>query len=154
MKFLFLSVFVFSFSVFFGQNQSYKTVLGIKGGFPGYGSVNLKHNLKGAKFIELSMGGLGRRNDGNGFYILGDFEINNPLKDGFLWYYGAGALVGFSSNSLNSYLHCAPNAVVGLEYVFDDLPLNISIETGPYLFISPRVAFDWGGGIALRYVIK
>lgn len=146
---------IFIQSIFsFGQNQSYKTVIGIKGGFPGYGSINAKHNLGGKKYIEASMGGLGRRNYGNGFYLLGDFEINNALKEGFLWHYGAGALVGFSSNQISSNFHFAPNAIAGLEYVFEDIPLNISVDTGPYLFIAPELNFVWGGGIALRYVIK
>jgi hypothetical protein len=151
----FVTLIIFFQTLFsFGQNQSYKTVVGIKGGFPGYGSVNVKHNLGGNKFIEASMGGIGRRSYGNGVYLIGDFEINNPLKEGFLWYYGGGALVGFSSFLNTSYFQFAPNAVVGLEYVVEDLPLNISVETGPYLFISPDINFVWGGGIALRYVIK
>jgi hypothetical protein len=150
-----VATFVLFHSLFYySQNQSYKTVVGIKGGFPGYGSVNVKHSMGGLKYIEASMGGLGRRNYGNGFYLMGDFEINNPLEQGFLWHYGAGVLVGFSSNALESYFHFAPNALAGLEYVFEDLPLNISIDTGPYLFITPEVNFTWGGGIALRYVIK
>jgi hypothetical protein len=154
MKLLFVTLILFCSILSFGQNQPYKTVVGVKGGFPGYGSVNVKHNLGGTKYVEASMGGLGRRNYGAGFYLLGDLEINNTLKEGFLWHYGAGLLVGFSSNQASSSFHFAPNAIVGLEYVFEDLPLNISVDTGPYLFITPQVNFIWGGGIALRYVVK
>lgn len=154
MKNLVVAFFLFHSLFYFGQTQSYKTVVGIKGGFPGYGSINLKHNLGGNKFIEAAMGGIGRKGYGNGFYLVGDFEINNPLKEGFLWYYGGGALIGFSSYLNSGYFQFAPNAVAGLEYVFEDLPLNLSVETGPYLFLSPNVNFVWGGGIALRYVIK
>ena len=154
MKLLFVTLILFCSILSFGQSQPYKTVVGVKGGFPGYGSVNVKHNLGGMKYIEASMGGLGRRDFANGFYLLGDLEINKPLDQGFLWHYGAGALVGFASNKVDSYLHFAPNAIVGLEYVFEDLPLNISVDTGPYLFITPQVNFIWGGGIALRYVVK
>jgi hypothetical protein len=154
MKRLITIIILFFSFISFGQSNSYKTVVGIKGGFPGYGSLNAKHNLVGSKFIEASMGGLSRGGYGNGFYLLGDFEVNNPLKEGFLWYYGAGGMVGVSSSFNSSYLHIAPNAVAGIEYVFEDLPLNISLETGPYLFITPKIGFVWGGGLALRYVVK
>jgi hypothetical protein len=154
MKYLVLSAILIQSIFSIAQNQSYNTLVGIKGGFPGYGSLNVKHNLGGTKYIEASMGGLGRRNYGSGFYLLGDLEINNQLSHGFLWHYGAGALVGFSSNQVNSYFQLAPNAIAGLEYVFEDLPLNISIDTGPYLFITPQFNFVWGGGFALRYVVK
>jgi hypothetical protein len=154
MKYSLVSILLFISFFTFSQNQSYKTVIGVKGGYPGYGSVNVKHNLVGNKYIEASMGGIGRRGYGNGFYLVGDFEINNSLKEGFLWYYGGGALVGLSSYLNNSYFQFAPNAVAGLEYVLEDLPLNISVETGPYLFIAPNVNFVWGGGIALRYVVQ
>ena len=79
----------------FGQNQSYKTVKGIKGDFLGYGSLNVKHN------IELT-----------------------------------------------------PNVNSALEYVFEDLLLNSSIETGPYLFITHQFNFVCGSGFALSYVIN
>lgn len=154
MKYLAFTVIIVQSLFSFGQTQAYKTVVGIKGGFPGYGSVNIKHNLGGTKYIEASLGGLGRRNYGNGFYLLGDLEINNHLSHGFLWHYGAGALVGFSANQISNNFYFAPNAIAGLEYVFEDLPLNISIDTGPYLFISPQFDFVWGGGFALRYVVN
>lgn len=154
MKRLISLSFLICSTIGFSQSSPYKTVVGIKGGFPGYGSINAKHNLGGEKFIEASMGGLSRGVYGSGFYLLGDFEINNPLKEGFLWYYGAGGMIGVSSTVNSSNFHIAPNAVAGIEYVFEDLPLNISLETGPYLFITPKIGFVWGGGLALRYVVK
>lgn len=158
-------LFFLSFSIFsFGQTNTYQTVIGIKGGFPGYGSINVKHGLAGSKYIDASLGGLSIRSFyGNGLYLHGNLVINNNLSNGFLWFYGAGAMVGYSSSTKIlavgetqriSYFQLAPNAVAGLEYVFEDLPLNISLETGPYLFISPNINFVWGGGLALRYVVK
>jgi hypothetical protein len=72
------------------------------------------------------------------------------LEDGFSFYYGGGVLLGLTS----SFVHLAPKALLGLEYNFEDLPLNISIDTGPYLFVSPKIGFIWGGGLALRYAIR
>jgi hypothetical protein len=72
------------------------------------------------------------------------------LEEGFSFYYGGGVLLGLTS----SIFHLAPKALLGLEYNFEDLPLNISIDTGPYFFISPKIGFIWGGGLALRYAIR
>jgi hypothetical protein len=153
MKKIIFSLFILTHYFSFCQ-KTYQTAIGVKGGFPGYGSVNLKHGIGGSKYIDASMGGLGRGNYGNGFYVMGDLVFNNNLSDGFQWYYGGGVMVGFSSNSFQSNFQLAPNGVAGLEYVFEDLPLNIAIETGPYLFLLPELDFVWGGGVALRYVIK
>ena len=76
------------------------------------------------------------------------------LEEGFSFYYGLGALLGMTSISNVAFLHLAPKALLGLEYNFEDLPLNISIDTGPYLFVSPNIGFIWGGGLALRYAIR
>jgi hypothetical protein len=59
-----------------------------------------------------------------------------------------------TSNSNAAFLHLAPKALLGLEYNFEDIPLNISIDTGPYLFVSPKIGSIWGGGLALRYAIR
>jgi hypothetical protein len=90
--------------------QDYKTAIGIKGGYPGYGTINVKHFLTSATAIEGSIGRFSRSNYGNG--------------------------------------------AMGLEYTFDEVPINCSLNTGPILFFSPNVTFNWGGGLAIRYAIR
>ena len=131
-------------------SQNYKMALGFKGGYPGYGSLNAKKSISNSDYLEASIGGFGRYPYNVGFNVQIDYERMQALEEGFSFYYGGGVLLGLTS----SFVHLAPKALLGLEYNFEDLPLNISIDTGPYLFVSPNIGFIWGGGLALRYAIR
>ena len=131
-------------------SQNYKMALGFKGGYPGYGSLNAKKSISKSDYLEASIGGFGRYPYNVGFNVQIDYERMQALEEGFSFYYGGGVLLG----STSSIVHLAPKALIGLEYNFEDIPLNISIDTGPYLFVSPNIGFIWGGGLALRYAIR
>ena len=131
-------------------SQNYKMALGFKGGYPGYGTLNAKKSISNSDYLEASIGGFGRYPYNVGFNVQIDYERMQALEEGFSFYYGGGVLLGLTS----SFVHLAPKALLGLEYNFEDLPLNISIDTGPYLFVSPNIGFIWGGGLALRYAIR
>lgn len=148
MKTSFTVLILFLTTSFFSQN--YKMALGFKGGYPGYGSLNAKKSISNSDYLEASIGGFGRYPYNVGFNVQIDYERMQALEEGFSFYYGGGVLLGLTS----SFVHLAPKALLGLEYNFEDLPLNISIDTGPYLFVSPNIGFIWGGGLALRYAIR
>jgi opacity protein-like surface antigen len=148
MKTSFTVLILFLTTSFFSQN--YKMALGFKGGYPGYGSLNAKKSISNSDYLEASIGGFGRYPYNVGFNVQIDYERMQALEEGFSFYYGGGVLLGLTS----SIFHLAPKALLGLEYNFEDLPLNISIDTGPYFFISPKIGFIWGGGLALRYAIR
>jgi opacity protein-like surface antigen len=148
MKTSFTVLILFLTTSFFSQN--YKMALGFKGGYPGYGSLNAKKSISKSDYLEASIGGFGRYPYNIGFHVQLDYERMQALEDGFSFYYGGGVLLGLTS----SFVHLAPKALIGLEYNFEDIPLNISIDTGPYLFVSPEIEFIWGGGLALRYAIR
>ena len=131
-------------------SQNYKMAIGFKGGYPGYGSLNAKKSISNSDYLEASIGGFGRYPYNVGFNVQIDYERMQALEEGFSFYYGGGVLLG----STSSIVHLAPKALIGLEYNFEDIPLNISIDTGPYLFVSPEIEFIWGGGLALRYAIR
>ena len=148
MKTSFTVLILFLTTSFFSQN--YKMALGFKGGYPGYGSLNAKKSISNSDYLEASIGGFGRSSYNTGFHVQLNYERMQALEEGFSFYYGGGVLLGLTS----SFVHLAPKALLGLEYNFEDLPLNISIDTGPYLFVSPNIGFIWGGGLALRYAIR
>ncbi len=148
MKTSFTVLILFLTTSFFSQN--YKMALGFKGGYPGYGSLNAKKSISNSDYLEASIGGFGRYPYNVGFNVQIDYERMQALEEGFSFYYGGGVLLGLTS----SIFHLAPKALLGLEYNFEDLPLNISIDTGPYFFIAPNIGFIWGGGLALRYAIR
>lgn len=146
---VFITVSIFSYS------QNYKTAIGIKGGYPGYGSLNGKHFLNSKSAIEGSIGG-----SSNTLWLQGLYELNFSLEEGLNWYAGGGANVGFYSyknpfnNVRTSNMVLGLNGIVGLEYTFEDFPLNVALDTGPNLRLINSLGFGWGAGLAVRYAIK
>jgi hypothetical protein len=132
----------------FSFSQSYETAIGLKGGYPSLGGLNLKKMLSSSTAAEFSIGGY----DG-GLVLSGLFEIQKPLPEtaGLFWYLGFGPTFGSSNNSLL----LTANGVLGVDYKFQDLPLNIAIDTGPVMqLIGKKNLFSWGGGLAVRYTLK
>lgn len=75
---------------------------------------------------------------GTRFGIGGLIEIHEPFKTaGFSWFYGGGAYVGFQDK--NTYL--GPTGIVGLDYKFPSIPLNLSLDWKPELDIIPKISF-------------
>ena len=147
LSFILMSTLVFS--------QDYKTAIGLKGGYPGFGSLNAKHFISENTALEATFGGISRENYGNGAFAILDYEIQNSLESSFSWYYGGGGLLGFTTNdSGTTTLQLGINSTVGIEYTFDEVPINCSLNTGPLIFISPEVRFNWGGGLSIRYAIR
>lgn len=149
---------IFSFPLLFIFSQSnYNTAIGIKGGYPSYGSLNIKHRFNSTDAIEGSIGGSAI---GNGIIMEGLYEFNRPLKEnGLEWYYGGGLILGFNKTVEGSNLEEKNNllsgikSVIGIEYTFADFPLNIAIDTGPLLVITPSFSFTWAGALSIRYCI-
>jgi hypothetical protein len=137
--------------------QQYNTALGIKGGFPGYGAFSVKHFFgKGA--LEGNIGGGARH-----IWLQGLYEQNYNISGGLDWYWGLGMDVGFWDNDYyyhheDHYYHGGTwggiDAVFGLEYTFDEVPINLAADLGPRLRLWPYTGFDFGGAIAVRFAIK
>lgn len=142
----------------FAFNQNYNTALGFKGGFPGFGALNVKHMLGGKSAIEASLGG-GR----NHLWLQGLYEINNDLGSGFDWYYGIGADLGFWTGH-DYYYHYNDryyngayggiDGVIGIEYTFSEIPLNLALDAVPTIRVFPYVGFNFYGNFAIRFAIK
>jgi hypothetical protein len=140
-------------TISFGQD--YKMAVGLKGSYPASGGLNAKFNLKNSNAFEASLGG-GK----NSMFITGLFEKNNFLGDGFNWYYGGGATFGAYSytNAITNVRNTEGlgllNGVLGIEYTFSKIPLNLAVDAGPSIEVFPDFGFGWGGGLAVRYAIK
>lgn len=132
----------------FSFSQSYNLAIGLKGGYPSLGGLNAKKMLTKSTAAEFSIGGYG-----GGLYLSGLFEIQKPLPEptGLDWYLGAGPTVGFGTNAF----YFSVNGVIGLDYTFQDFPLNIALDSGPVIqLIGSNSVFTWGGGFAIRYALK
>lgn len=131
--------------------QDYKLGLGIRlsSASPTLSnSVSAKYFFQENKAIEglISFGG-------SRFGIGGLYEIHNALNatEGLKWFYGAGAYVGFQDH--DTYL--GPTGVVGLDYKFQNIPLNLSLDWKPELDIIPRINFVPDAfALTARFTIK
>jgi len=139
--------------------QSYNTAIGIKGGWPYYGTLDIKHNFGGA-YGEFRIGG-GRYD----WFVQGLYEKNYGLEGGLEWYWGVGAHIGFWNYGPGKgyYYHdkyyddgsyIGIDAVAGLEYTFDAIPLNLAADFGPSFNFSPFSRLYWGGALAARIAIR
>ena len=98
---------------------------------------------------------MSRENYGKGAFVILDYEIQNSLESSFSWYYEGGGLLGFTTNDTGTTkLQLGINSTVGIEYTFEEVPINCSLNMGPLIFISPEVRFNWGGGLSIRYAIR
>jgi hypothetical protein len=156
-KFLLIAILSCFSQLSFSQN--YKTAIGFKGGFPYYGSLDIKHDF-GNAFGEFRVGGY--KYD---FFLQGLYEKNFDLSQGFEWYWGIGAHLGFwNYNQGAGYYHDNKyydsgayggiDGVLGLEYTFDAIPLNLAVDAGPAINVFPYVRGYFGAAVALRFAIK
>lgn len=135
--------------------QDYKTSLGLRAGVP-YG-LTIKHFISKSDALE---GILASR--WQGFVVTGLYERERWTGHypGFNWFWGLGAHVGFWDAGNNPNLNNTYNGAVlgadgilGLEYTFDEIPLNLSLDLLPTVNIFGSTG--WGGingALSIRYV--
>lgn len=144
--------------VFFGMQasaQDYKTGIGLRAGFAS--GLTIKHFLDSKKAIE---GIFDSR--WHGFSVTGLYEVHARAFDTnrLNWYYGLGGHIGFwdtkyknwGDNSGN-YTIVGIDGILGLEYNFEEIPFNLSIDWKPAFNVIGYSGF-WGdgGALSLRYI--
>ncbi|MEP7108930.1 MAG: hypothetical protein ABI760_13135 [Ferruginibacter sp.] len=134
----------FSFSI---KAQEYKTAVGIRLGpnspaiSPGF---TIKHFLDEQHAVE----GIVAVNSGIGFCALYEWHFPVTSVEHLHWFAGAGAYAAYRSNT--SFIGGA--GIVGVDYKFPDIPLNISIDWKPELNIIESVGFEASGvGFSARF---
>lgn len=155
MKKFFISL-IIAFTLMVSLNaQDYKTALGLRAGYP-YG-LTLKHFLGENNAIEGILASKWR-----GFLITGLYEFERWTGEypGLNWYWGVGAHLGAWNEGYNRYLDDTYSGVVigvdgilGLEYTFDEIPLNLSLDILPAIDLVGNTG--WGGfngALSVRYV--
>lgn len=146
-----------AFTTSFANAQQYNTAIGVKGGFPGFGTLSIKHFFASPSAFEINLGG-----GSHSLFVQALYERNSGISDGFDWYWGLGGHVGFWSRGYNyryndeyyTGSYGAVDGVLGLEYTFSEIPLNLAVDAGPSMRLFPYVGFGFGGAIALRFAIK
>ncbi len=139
--FAFVSIFTIT-----SQAQNYKTALGVRLSSRNAmvnNSVSIKHFINEKTAIE----GLVSFGDPLAFGAL--IERHKPLaSEGLSWFYGAGAYLAFVKNvNVNTQKTSTdPNlgamGIVGLDYKFTNIPLNLSLDWKPELNIVSDINFE------------
>lgn len=161
LKSLFVSaLFFFGFSSI--SAQDYKLAVGARLGVPLSASVKTK--IGDGKMIEATVG---FRNSTytNWVSVTANYQMYKPLEDvleGLNWYYGGGVSAYFwtydeSFFGPNDYgsTYFGVQGNVGLDYKFEDKPVNLSIDYMPTYFFGGYIG-GFGGGygaLAIRYTI-
>ena len=95
-----------------------------------------------------------------GINIVALGEITQSLVDyrGLSWYYGVGAHICFwdypGDSEEGTKLFTGVDGIVGMEYTFDEIPLNLALDWKPFLNILSTTHFVWDEiALSVRYVI-
>jgi hypothetical protein len=135
------------------KGSTYQTAVGLKL-YPG--AVTLKHFIKDDRALE----GLAYFWDyGVRFTGLYEFHGDIPGAEGLKWYAGPGAHIGFWSSSWKDKypdrqggVAIGVDGVVGLDYKFSQVPINVSVDWQPSFNFVGYNYFEAGwGGVAVRY---
>jgi len=139
------------------MGQSYKTALGVKVWGDG-GGVSLKSFVQPNRALEGIAYFWNR-----GSRLTGLYEFHFDIADapGLKWYVGPGAHLGFYNNRYydrNYYdgkgggTFVGIDGVLGLDYKFADVPINLSLDWQPSFEFGVNRGFvgNWGG-LGIRY---
>ena len=133
--------------------SAYSQAIGIK--FPGGLSITYKKFVTNTNNIE---GELTTWN--KGLRVAGLYEFNfysfNQVE-GLAWFVGPGAHIGFWKDtvgkSYGSKADLGIDGIIGLDYKFKDLPINVSVDWQPAVTLVGTAGFTPAyGGLAIRYV--
>jgi hypothetical protein len=165
MKKLFLSLAItLSFLTAGSAQQDYQTAIGLRLGYPW--SASFKHFLSEKGAVEAFAGFRGY--SGYRWVNLGaTYQHHSPIQsvEGLKWFAGGGASAFFWSYN-NNFLGLNDDyanvtfgilGIVGLDYKFADVPLNVSLDWMPAFFIgngyTTGIGFGYGA-LSARYVLK
>lgn len=132
--------------------QDYNNAIG--GRFGSANGVSFKTALKKGAMLEL-IGNVRSNRNTSYFNLTGLYEVYKPINgaQGLNFYYGGGATIGsYKVKGFDGEVYLSANGVLGLDYKFNDLPFNISLDWVPAFQIKPDTGF-WGGdlGLGLRF---
>jgi len=134
------------------SGSGYSQAIGVK--FPGGLSLTYKKFVTDTHSIEGLLTSWNR-----GFRVAGLYEFNfysfNSVQ-GLAWFIGPGAHIGFwrdsSGKNYSSKADLGIDGIIGLDYKFKDIPINVSIDWQPsFTLVGTASATPAYGGLAVRY---
>lgn len=134
------------FAIFTTSKSSAQTyfdhAVGLRGGFGLLGAATYKKYVNASDAVEAIVG----LNDGF-LNVRGAYQRHISITDGFDWYVGGGASLAIFDGNIG----IGVQGYLGLQYVFDDIPLNLTIDWVPS-FVGGTFAPN-GGNLGIRYIL-
>lgn len=157
-------LFVVALCLFFANNgnaQEYGSAIGLRLGYPL--SLTYKTFISESSAVEV-FGGLRGFSGYSWINVGGAYQVHKPIEgvDGLNWYFGGGASVFFWSykntfgGDTSSSTTFGVLGNLGLDYKFEDSPINLSADWMPiYFFNGFGSGFGGGyGALAVRYTLN
>ncbi|HVB02643.1 MAG TPA: hypothetical protein VNE41_02865 [Chitinophagaceae bacterium] len=152
---LILAVAIFGLSSQTQAQAPYQTALGVRLGDPS--GITLQQYISGSSAIEGILG-LGSY----WFTLTGLYEYHQKFDTpGLGWYIGFGGHIGSFTNNVNYYhdgiyytsgFLFGIDGILGLEYTFQEAPINLSLDWKPAIELTPFTGFIPGEfGLSIRY---
>jgi hypothetical protein len=140
---------LFSFLLmgFYLQAQDYKTALGVRLSSSDAAlnsGISFKHFFGGTAVEALVT-------FGDPFAIGALLEKHQPIgPEGLAWFFGGGAYVGFGDKR-----NFGGQGIIGLDYKFQEVPINVSLDWKPELNLVQEVSFEPAAvGLSIRFTFK
>lgn len=157
-KLMFIGLFLGLINLGFSQN--YFQSIGLRGGLGGgltY-KMMLNKNSAGEGIIFLGYGGI----NFTGLYEIVNYDFGIEELN---WFYGGGAHIGFHDGRAlyendqigynENHTLIGLDGIIGIEYTFDEVPLNISIDWKPtFHFIGYTKFWADGAALSIRYILN
>lgn len=137
--------------------QDYNTGIGLRGGFSN--GITIKHFVSSKTAFEGIITSRWR-----GLELTGLYEVHGRAfnTERLKWYIGFGTHVGFWNGDNTSkrwgdpgtsYMVVGIDGILGLEYSFFEVPINIGIDWKPaFNFFGHSGFWADGGAISIRYI--
>lgn len=154
----FLMIFLASASL---HAQQYQTALGFRGDLStienGLAEISLKHFFSGQSAFQINGGGNQRS-----IFLQIAYHRNQTLTTDLEWFWGAGVNGSYWKRGNYGRLDIEEttgfwggvDGVIGLDYTFLEVPINLALDTGPTLRVVPEVKFGWMAGVSFRYAFR
>ncbi len=142
------------------QAQTYKSAIGVRAGYPW--AATFKTFISDNSAIELYGAARGYTNYG-WISINGAYQLHFPIEgvDGLQWYVGAGAGIHFWHYSKafgdpDAKQSISVHGYLGLDYKLPDIPLNVTLDWVPNIFLNGYGSGFYGryGNLGVRYVLS
>lgn len=129
--------------------QDYRFALGVR---LSNSMPTLNNSVTGKYFVTDRSAVEGMVSFGSRFGLGALVQIHKPFPaEGLKWFYGAGAYIGFQDGT--TYL--GPTGILGLDYKFTNVPINLTLDWKPELDFIPDINFVPDAfALSVRFTLK